>query len=138
MGYAKRSNKRNNCRQKAIIRKKEREEKAARKKTMKHKKEREEKAARKKEGEQENASAGRNLDPEDSVVVPDHSTHQHQHDTSDGEAKGGLLLSHEGQVTLPASGNLEMEDAEDSHVSCPQKMTTLSEGITIDKHDVSH
>jgi hypothetical protein len=87
-----------------------------------------ENAARKKEKEQENVRAWLNLDPED---LPDHDWGDDQPpDTStlDGEPEGGLFSSDEGQVTLAelfdsmeqesAYGNLEMEDAEDSDVSC--------------------
>jgi ribosomal protein S8E len=119
------------------IRKKQRDEKAIRKK---QKKETDEKAIRKKEIEQENASTGQKLlDPEDLVPVvdPDHwGDHQHQHDTSDGEAEGGLLSSHEGQVTSaqlldmkPAAyESLEMDDAEESYVSsCTLKKGVITE-----------
>jgi hypothetical protein len=94
----------------------------------KHKKKREDKAAQRKETEQDNFSAGLNLDEaEDLIPVPDHfGGYPQQLNTSDGEPEGGLLFSGEGRVTLaqllemepPDHGNLEMEDAEESDISC--------------------
>jgi hypothetical protein len=96
---------------------------------LKQKKDRKETAARKKETEQEIASVRCHLDLADDylLVLPDDSCdHQHQDDTSNGGSEGMLLSSQQGKVTLaqlldhsdPFDGNLEVDDGEDSYVSC--------------------